>query len=70
VVGDGAGVVDAEGEEGVAEGDVGVERVAGFVEGDGGDGEGGGVGAALRGEEGYVVWGLLAGVSRGRGFRV
>jgi hypothetical protein len=61
VVGDGAGVVDAEGEEGVAEGDVVVEWVAGFVEGNGGNGEGGGVGAGLCGEEGHVVWGLLAG---------
>ena len=62
VMGDGAGVVDAEREEGVAEGDAVVERVLGLVEGNVGDGDGGRVGAAFGGEEGDVVWGVLVGV--------
>lgn len=67
VVGDGAGVVDAEGEEGVAECDAVVERVLGFVKGDVGDGDGGGVGAAFGREEGDVVWRVLVGVVTEKG---
>ena len=65
VVGDGARIVDAEGEEGVGEGDAVVEGVLGFGEGEVYHGDGGFVFARGEREKGNVVW---LGMSMGRIF--